>query len=80
MPPDDGVEPHDEHGAAPFTPCPGEEEPKEPVLGAKPGAFARARQSGHLLTEREVLEDDRPVSAADQADGSKEYEHRGQHE
>jgi len=34
----------------------------------------------HLLTEREILEGDRPVSPADQADGSKEYEQRGQHQ
>jgi hypothetical protein len=48
-------------------------------LGAKPWAFARARQGGHLPTEREIFEGDRPVSAADQADGSKEYEQRGRH-
>ena len=69
MPPDDGVGPDDEHGAAPIAPRPGEEDPKEPVLGAKPGSFVRARQGGHLLTECEILEGDRPVSAADQADG-----------
>jgi hypothetical protein len=58
---------------------PGEEDPKESVPGAKPGTLARTRQGGHLPTEREILERDRPVSAADQADGSKEYEQCGQH-
>ena len=36
-------------------------------------------QGGHLLTERDILERARPVSA-DQADGSKEYEQCGQHD
>jgi hypothetical protein len=80
VPPDDGVGLHDEHGAAPFAPRPGEKDPKESVPGAKPGTLARTCQGVHLLSECEILERDRPVSAADQADGSKEYERCGQHD
>ena len=39
----------------------------------------RARQHGQLLTEREILERDRPVSAADQPDRSEEHDQRRQH-
>jgi hypothetical protein len=39
----------------------------------------RMRQRGQLLTEREILERDRPVSAADQSDRSEEYAERRQH-
>ena len=41
--------------------------------------FHRSRQHGQLLTEREVLQHDCPVPAADQSDGSEEHHQRRQH-
>ena len=42
-------------------------------------ALDGARQGGQLLTKREVLKRDRPVSAADQSDRSEENDERRQH-
>jgi hypothetical protein len=80
VPPHDGVGPHDEHGAAPLPPGLGEEDPKESVPGAKPWAFARARQGGDLLTEGKILERDRSMSSANQSDRSKEHDECRQHD
>ena len=79
MPPHHGVGLHDDQGGAPLPPPLGEEDPKEAVPQAEPGAVARARQRGQLLTKREIFERDRPVAAADQSDRSEEYEQSCQH-
>jgi hypothetical protein len=42
-------------------------------------AMRRGASSFVLLTKREILERDRPVSAADQSDRSEEHEQRHQH-
>src|SRR2546426_3396337 len=73
MPSDDRVRLHDDQGAAPVPPGFGEQDPKEPIARAKLRSFCCARQGGQLLTEREVLERDRPVSAAHQSDRSEEH-------
>ena len=80
VPPHDRLGPHDEHGGAPLAPRLGEEDPKESVPRAEPWARTRAPQGGHLLTEREILERDGPVSAADQSDRSKEHDQCRQHD
>ena len=74
MPPHHGVGLDDDQGGAPLPPPLGEEDPKESVPRAEFWALDRTRQRGQLLTEREILERDRPVSAADQSDRSEEYE------
>ena len=79
MPSHHGVGLDDDQGGAPLRPCLGEEDPKDSVRRAKFWALDRARQRGQLLTEREILERDRPVSAADQSDRSEEYEERRKH-
>jgi hypothetical protein len=67
-----GVGWDDDQGGAPFRPCLGEEDPKESVPRAEFWTLDGARQRGQLLTEREILERDRPVSAADQSDRSED--------
>jgi hypothetical protein len=42
-------------------------------------ALCAPRERGQLLTEREVLKGDRPVSAADKSDRSEKYEQPYQH-
>lgn len=79
VPPHHGVGLHDDQGGAPLPPPLGEEDPKESVPLAELGALDRASQRGQLLTEREVLERDCPVSAAEQSDRSKEDDQRRQH-
>ena len=64
---------------APVPPRLGEEDPKQSVRRAELRTFDRARQHGQLLTEREILERDGPVSAADQSDRSEEHDQRRQH-
>ena len=76
----DGVGPHDEQGSAPLRPRLGEEDPKESVPRAELWAPDRARQRGHLLAEREILERNDPVSAADHSDRSEEHDQRRQHD
>jgi len=60
VPPYDGVGPHDEQGGAPLRPRLGKEDPKESVRRAELWAPDRARQRGHLLAEREILERNGP--------------------
>ena len=79
MPPHYGVRLHDDQGGAPLPPSLGEENPKEAVAGAELWAPDLARQRGQLLTEREILERDRPMPAANQSNRSEEYEQRRQH-
>jgi hypothetical protein len=70
---------HDDQGGAPVPPRLGEEDPKESVARVELWALGRAPPGGQLLTEREILERDRPMSAADQTDRSEEYDQRRQH-
>jgi len=64
---------------APLPPRVGEKDPKEPISGAELRALTDTRQSGQLLTKRQVLKGNRSVSAADQAARSEEYDKRCQH-
>ena len=79
MPAHDRVWLDDEQGAAPLPPGLGEHDPKESVTRAKMRAFCAARQRGHLLTQREVLERDGPAPSAEQSDRSEKYDQRRQH-
>ena len=79
VPSDHGIGLHDDQGGAPVPPRLGEEDPKQSVRRAEPRTFHRARQHGQLLTEREILERDGPVPAADQSDRSEEHHQRRQH-
>src|SRR5262245_17683106 len=79
MPAHDGVGLHDEQGAPPVPPGFREQNPKESITRSKLRAFCSARERGHLLTEREVLECDGAVSAANQSDRSENNDQRCQH-
>src|SRR5712692_6715425 len=68
VPPHHGIGLHDHDGGAPLLPRLGEKDPKESVPRTELWAPGRARQRGQLLTKREILEGDRPVSAANQSD------------
>ena len=68
MPSHDGVRLDDDQGAAPVPPRFGQQDPKEAIPRAELRAFDGARPRAELLTERQVLEGDRSVSTADQAD------------
>ena len=57
----------------------GEENPKQSVRRSKLRTFHRSRQHGQLLTEREVLQHDGSVPAADHSDRSEECHQRRQH-
>jgi hypothetical protein len=57
----------------------GEEDPKQSVHRAERRPFHCSRQHGQLLAEREVLQHDCPVAAADQSDRSEEHHQRRQH-
>jgi hypothetical protein len=48
-------------------------------MRSKRRAFGGARHRGQLLTEREILERDCPVSSAEQPDRSEENDQRRQH-
>jgi hypothetical protein len=74
VPPNRRVGLDDDQGGAPLPPILGEQDLKESVRRAELGALDRTRQRGQLLTECEILERDRAVSAADQSDRSEEYE------
>ena len=78
VPPHHGIGLHDHDGGAPLLPRLGEKDPKESVPRTELWAPGRTRQRGQLLTKRESLERDRPVSAADQSDRSEEHEQRRQ--
>jgi hypothetical protein len=70
---------HDNQGGVPLPPRVGEQDPKEPITWAELRACRDARQSGQLLTKRQVLKGNRSVSAADQADRAEEYDKRCEH-
>jgi hypothetical protein len=78
MPPQHRFGLHDHQGGAPCAPSIAEEDPKESVPRAEPRVRDRSGQHGQLLTEREILKRDGPVSAADEADRSEAYE-QGRH-
>ena len=52
---------------------------EQSVSSAKVRTFAGTRQSGELLTKRQIFKGHGSVSAADQADGSEEDDERRQH-
>jgi hypothetical protein len=79
MPPQHRLGLHDHQAGAPLAPPLGEEDPKESIPPAELRALDRSGQRDQLLTEREVLERDGPVSPAHQSDRSEEYDQRGQH-
>jgi hypothetical protein len=68
-----------DQGSAPVPPHVDQPDPKQSISGAKKRTCARARQGGQLLTQREILQSHGSMSAADQADGSKEDDERRQH-
>jgi hypothetical protein len=79
VPSDDGIGLHDDQGGAPALPTLGEQDPEQSVRRAERRTTHRSRQHGQLLTEREVLQRDGPVPAADQSDRSENCHQRRQH-
>jgi hypothetical protein len=79
MPAHDGVRLHDDQGRAPISPRFGEQHPKQSIARAELRTPDGAPTDGQLLTQRQVLEHDSSVSAADQPKGSEQYDQRGQH-
>ncbi len=61
MPPQHRVRLYDHQGGPPLPPPFGEQDPKESIPPSELPAIEGARQRGQLLTEREVLERNRPV-------------------
>ena len=80
MPTDDRVGVHDEQGGAPLSPDVGQQHPKQPIAAAEWGTLHRALEHRQLLTERQILERHRSVSAAEQRERSKHDDERSQHE
>jgi hypothetical protein len=69
MPTNDRIGVHDDRGGAPLSPGVREQHPKQAVSGAEWGTLRRAFEHCQLLTQREILERDRPVSLAAQPQG-----------
>ena len=65
MPADYCVRLNDDQGRAPVPPRLGEQDPKQAIPVAKWGTLDRVPEHRQLLTERQVLERDRSVSAAE---------------
>ena len=66
MPPQHRLGLHDHQSSTPLAPSLGEEDPEESVSPAELWALDRSGQCRQLLPEREILEGDSPVSAAQQ--------------
>jgi hypothetical protein len=58
----------------------GEHHPRQSISVPELGTLHSAREHGQLSTERQILERDRPLSAADQRERSKRDDERSQHE
>jgi hypothetical protein len=70
----DGVRAHHDQGCSPISPGAGQQHPKQSIWVAQLGTAHGALEHGQLLTKRQILEGDRPVSTADQRQGSKRDE------
>ena len=79
MPPQHRVRLYDHQGGTPLPPPFGEQDPKESIPPSELRAIEGARQRGQLLTEREVLERNRPVPTTRQHDRSKHHDDGHQH-
>src|SRR6266852_6795168 len=79
MPAHDRVRLHDDQDRAPISPRLGEEHPKQSISRAELRTPDCAPKDGQLLTQRQVLERDGPVSATDQPERSEQYDNRSQH-
>jgi hypothetical protein len=79
MPPQHRVGLNDQQRRAPLPPRAGEQDREGPIPWTERQACPRARQHGQLLTKGKVLQGNRSVSAAQQADRSEEYDKRRQH-
>jgi hypothetical protein len=65
MPTHDGVRVHNDQDVAPIPPRVGEQHPKQAIPVTERWPLDGPPERGQLLTEREVLERDGSVSAAD---------------
>ena len=74
----DGVSGND--SCSPIPPRVGEQHPKQSISVVELGTPHGALEHGQLLTECQILERDRSVSAADQRETSKRDDERSQHE
>jgi hypothetical protein len=79
MPPHDGVRVHDDERCAPTSPCAREADPKQAIARANLRPLAGARQRRQLLTQRQILQCDGTVSAAEQAEQPKDHDQRRRH-
>jgi hypothetical protein len=79
MPPDDRVRLHDNQRPAPVVPATREGNPKELVARPEAGTFLRTVQGLQLLPEREVLQDQFPMSAERQGQRADEHDEQLQH-
>ena len=64
MPTHDGVRAHNEEGCSPIPPRVGEQHPEQPISVTELGTPHGALEHDQLLTECQILECDRSVSAA----------------
>jgi hypothetical protein len=79
MPAPDRVRLHDDQGRAPISPRLGDEHLKQSISRAELRTRDCAPKDGQLLTQRQVLEHDAPVTATDQPERSEPYDNRSQH-
>ena len=79
MPADHRLGLHDHQGRAPIPPGLGGQDPKQPIGCAERRPPDRAPEHGQLLTERQVLDYDGAVSAAEQRHRAEHHDERGQH-
>jgi hypothetical protein len=56
-----------------------QQQPKQSISSVNGRPRGRALEHGQLLAERQVLQRDRPMSAADQSQGPRQKENRSQH-
>jgi len=79
MPTHDGVRVYDDQRGAPTSPGACEADPKQAIPRAHLRPLAGAGHRRQLLAQRQVLDCDCPVTAAEQADQAKDHDERREH-
>jgi hypothetical protein len=79
MPPHDGVRLHEHHGRAPVPPDSGQDDPKQAVACLEVWAAGGEFHRSQLLPQRQVLQDQLPMSAERQGQRPADHEQQLQH-
>ena len=79
MPPYNGVRLHQHQRRAPVPPDSNHGDPEQSVAGLKAGAFRRAFHRHQLLPQREVLQDQFPMSVEGQCQSTTDDDEQLQH-